>query len=689
MNNKPDRNSKNPHVPEKRKGGDAPEPPKLGRQMLFWMIFIASVLIVLMLFRHGADERVQEVDLISFENYIASGQVESVEVKEHSAVATLKPDVAEYEKVKVQVLANYLDREKIDEWRSILKEQGAELKQDPSTSIWPMVLANVLPVVILLLVLMYFLNRQMKAAGGGAGNFPFSKGKMSLNKNEKPKVTFDDVAGIEEAKEELQETVEFLKNPERFQKIGGRIPRGVLLVGHPGTGKTLLSKAVAGEAGVPFFSLSGSDFVELFVGVGASRARDLFSKAKENQPCIIFLDEIDAVGRKRGTGMGGGHDEREQTLNAILSEMDGFERQDGIIVIAATNRPDVLDPALLRPGRFDRQIVVDLPDLKGREAILKVHSKRIKISDDVDLSVIARGTPGFSGADLEALINEGALIAGRHGKQYVEELDLEEARDKVRFGRQKKSRVMSDEDRKMTAYHEAGHAIIASLNPDVEPLHKVSIIPRGVALGMTMMLPEKDKYGMRRKECIGTLQLSMAGRVAESIFCDDISSGAKDDIENATKLARKMVTQWGMSTKLGPVNYSNEDEHVFLGNEISRPKEHGEQIAQQIDEEVKNLMQDAYEKAQAIIDQHTEQVRGIGQALLQLETLDNEEVKQIIDGRNVDELVEERREKRKRERAKNGQDNDDKSAETKQDAGEEKAPDPVERPDNGEGDTPA
>ncbi len=625
-------------------GGGGPQPPKIGRQLLVWMVIIASVMVVLMLFRQTGEPRVKDVDLIVLEEHLEDGNVASMKIRDWKITAELKPGVLpEYEKITTSASPGYWET-KLDEWKGYLpRDRQEKVLEVVEASRWPMILANVLPILILLLILMYFFHRQMRGAAGGSGNFPFSKSKIQANKQEKPKVTFNDVAGIDEAKEELQETVEFLKNPGRFQKIGGRTPRGVLLVGHPGTGKTLLSKAVAGEAGVPFFSLSGSDFVELFVGVGASRARDLFSKAKDNQPCIIFLDEIDAVGRKRGAGLGGGHDEREQTLNAILSEMDGFERQDGIIVIAATNRPDVLDPALLRPGRFDRQIVVDLPDLKGREAILKVHSKRIRLAEGVDLGVIARGTPGFSGADLEALINEGALIAGGRGREEVRLHDLEEARDKVRFGRQKKSKAMSDEDREMTAYHEAGHALIALLNPNVEPLHKVSIIPRGMALGMTMILPEKDRYGMRRRECIGTLQLQMAGRVAESIFCEDISSGAKDDIENATKLARKMVTQWGMSEKLGAVSYSDEDEHVFLGSEISKQTKHGEKIAQQIDEEVYNLLQDALEEARAVIDKHADEVKNIGMALLKLETLDEEDVKQIVNGKSVEELVREKR----------------------------------------------
>ncbi len=669
MNEDPRKNRNKKGVPPRSEG---PPPPRIGRQLLIWMVVIASVLVVLMVFRRTTEPQVETVDLKSLERHIENEDIQSMEIKDWKVTAVLTPDAAarsEYEKIQATVSPGYRDM-RLEAWQERLPDRPREmvLTVDEDSAIWPMILANVLPILILLLVLMYFFKRQMQAAGGGAGQFPFSKSKVAMNKQEKPKVTFEDVAGVDEAKDELKETVEFLKNPERFQKIGGRTPRGVLLVGHPGTGKTLLSKAVAGEAGVPFFSLSGSDFVELFVGVGASRARDLFSKAKENQPCIIFLDEIDAVGRKRGAGLGGGHDEREQTLNAILSEMDGFERQDGIIVIAATNRPDVLDPALLRPGRFDRQIVVDLPDLKGREAILKVHSRRVRLEKGVDLSVIARGTPGFSGADLEALINEGALIAGGRGKESVDIADLEEARDKVRFGRQKKSRVMSDEDRKMTAYHEAGHALIALLNPDVEPLHKVSIIPRGMALGMTMILPEKDKYGMKRRECFGTLQMQMAGRVAESIFCDDISSGAKDDIENATKLARRMITQWGMSEKMGAVSYSDEEEHVFLGSEISRARKHGEKIAQQIDEEIHRFLHEAHEEAKATIQKHIDQVEDIGEALLKLETLDEEDVKQIVEGKSADELVSE---KRARKAAQEAESSTQHAAEGKDDKAED------------------
>jgi cell division protease FtsH len=507
----------------------------------------------------------------------------------------------------------------------------------------PMLLLQVTPVLLLFLLMIYLFNRQMRAVNPRDSFIPFVGNSTSQAHKEKPEVTFDDVAGVEEAKEEVQEIVEFLKNPEKFQRVGGRIPRGVLLVGAPGTGKTLLAKAIAGEAEVPFLSLCGSDFVELFVGVGAARVRDLFRKARQDQPSIIFLDEIDAVGRKRGTGLGGGHDEREQTLNAILSEMDGFSRDEGVIVIAATNRPDVLDPALLRPGRFDREIVVDMPDLRGREEILQVHGRAVRLAPEVSLGQIARGTPGFTGADLEALVNEAAIQAAARGRDAVTMEELEEARDKVRFGRQKKrSRVMSDEDRKMTAYHEAGHALVAKLDEHVEPLHKVTIIPRGVALGMTMILPEKDRYGMRYRECLGNMTMSMAGRVAEEMYCGDISSGAENDIRAATDLARKMVTQWGMSTELGPIRYSDDEQHVFLGNEITKTKMHSDRMAEQIDQEIRVLLMGCYEKARALCKEHAGALERIAEALLELETLSGEDVDRLFEGATAADLVAER-----------------------------------------------
>jgi cell division protease FtsH len=473
----------------------------------------------------------------------------------------------------------------------------------------------------------------------GAGSIlAFGRSKAKLSDNSKNKVTFDDVAGIKEAKEEVKEIIEFLKNPGKFRQIGARIPRGVLLIGPPGTGKTLLAKAIAGEAGVPFFSISGSDFVEMFVGVGASRVRDLFKQAKDNTPCIVFLDEIDAVGRRRGSGLGGGHDEREQTLNAILVEMDGFETDDDIIMVAATNRPDVLDPALLRPGRFDREIVLDLPDLKGREAILKVHARNVKIKESLDFSVIARMTPMFSGAELEALINEAALLAVLRGREKVDMECLEEARDKVRWGREKRSRIMSEEDRKITAYHESGHALMAHLLPDVDPLHKVTIIPRGVALGATMQLPEKDRYTMRRGHLLSTVKMLFGGYIAEQTFCDDVTSGSQNDIKKATELVRLMVCEWGMSTEVGPINYSISQDNVFLGREFSGPKNFSEATAEKIDQEIKRIITKQYEEARALMLEKKEEVQKLAEALLKHESLSGKDVEALIEGREMKNL---------------------------------------------------
>jgi cell division protease FtsH len=477
----------------------------------------------------------------------------------------------------------------------------------------------------------------MRAAGGGGGIMSFGRSRVKMITPDQAKVTFDQVAGVEEAKEEVSEIIQFLRDPKRFSRLGGRVPRGVLLVGPPGTGKTLLAKAIAGEASVPFFAISGSDFVEMFVGVGASRVRDLFKQARENAPCVIFLDEIDAVGRKRGAGLGGGHDEREQTLNAILVEMDGFETDAGVIMIAATNRPDVLDPALLRPGRFDRQIILDLPDVRGREAILLVHSQKVTLGPDVDLGQVARGTPMFSGAELEALINEAALIATLKNKDQVEQDDLEEARDKVRFGRQKKSRVMVEEDRRVTAYHEAGHAIVAAeLKDVVEPLHKVTIIPRGMALGATMQLPERDKYHHRKRELLGMLTVLYGGRSAEELFCEDISGGAANDIERATDIARGMVCSWGMSETLGPVALGERRGEVFLGDELLRSKNYSEATSQAIDREVRSILERCHDQATAILEAHRPAVEHVATALLKYETLTGDEVRAMLAGATAD-----------------------------------------------------
>lgn len=494
------------------------------------------------------------------------------------------------------------------------------------------------PWILIFGVIILFM-RQMRQQGPGAGVMSFGRSRAQLYaKEDNTNITFDDVAGISEAKDEVREVVEFLRNPGRFTRIGGRIPRGVLLVGPPGCGKTLLAKAIAGEAEVPFFSISGSDFVEMFVGVGASRVRDLFKQARESSPCIIFLDEIDAVGRRRGGGLGGGHDEREQTLNAILVEMDGFSTDEGIIVVAATNRPDVLDPALLRPGRFDREVTIDLPDIEGRHQILKVHLKKVKVDRNVDAMTLARSTPGYSGADLAAIINEAAIMAVLDKKEVIEMKHLEEATAKVRYGREKKSRKLEDKDREITAYHEAGHTIVAASVDEVDMPHKVTIVPRGRALGSTMMLPKKESYHMQKKRLLGQLAMAFGGRVAEAIFCGDISAGASDDIRRATELARAMVTELGMSEKIGPINYAERQGSDFLGTELMSGKWHSEETARLIDEEVERLLRDAYELAEKIISEKREGVERLTQGLLRWETLKEEEILSLIDGTPPEDL---------------------------------------------------
>ncbi|MBV9618707.1 MAG: ATP-dependent zinc metalloprotease FtsH [Verrucomicrobia bacterium] len=509
-----------------------------------------------------------------------------------------------------------------------LTEHGVTPVQKEESNVLAGAVLSFLPIILFVLVLYFLFRQQIRMAGKGALSFGKSKARMlSRDKN---KITFKDVAGVEEAKDEVQELVEFLRDPKKFQKLGGRIPKGVLLVGPPGTGKTLLARAIAGEADVPFFSISGSDFVEMFVGVGASRVRDMFEQGKKSAPCIIFIDEIDAVGRHRGHGVGGGHDEREQTLNALLVEMDGFDTQEGVIIIAATNRPDVLDPALLRPGRFDRQITVNLPDVKGREEILRVHVKKVKLAEGVDLAVIARGTPGYSGAELANVVNEAALLAARRGLKGITLAELEEARDKVRWGRERRSLAISEKEKKITAYHEAGHALLNVLLEHTDPLHKVTIIPRGPALGVTMMLPEEDKFNTKRKELLDNLCVSMGGRVAEELFLGDISSGASGDIRGVTWYARKMVCQWGMSERLGMVEYGEHEDYVFLGREISRSRDYSEATAEEIDREVRRLSDEAYVRARDLISAHRDAVETIAKALLEYETLDGSQIEEIV-----------------------------------------------------------
>ncbi|HEY3741783.1 MAG TPA: ATP-dependent zinc metalloprotease FtsH [Bryobacteraceae bacterium] len=493
---------------------------------------------------------------------------------------------------------------------------------------WVSLLVNAIPFV-LLLAFWIFMMRQMQSGGNKA--LSFGKARARLHTSQQKKVTFKDVAGVEEAKEELQEIIEFLREPQKFQKLGGRIPKGVLLIGSPGTGKTLLARAIAGEANVPFFSISGSDFVEMFVGVGASRVRDLFEQGKKNAPCIVFIDEIDAVGRHRGAGLGGGHDEREQTLNQLLVEMDGFESNEGVILVAATNRPDVLDPALLRPGRFDRRVVVDLPDVRGREAILKVHTKKIPLGDDVELSVIARGTPRFAGADLANLVNEAALIAARQNRKVVTMWDFEMAKDKVLMGVERKSRLISDDEKKHTAFHEAGHAVVAMLIPDAMPLHKVTIIPRGMALGLTMFLPEADQVDFSKQQAEAQIAVSMAGRIADEVFCKIKTAGASNDIEKATDLARRMVCEWGMS-ELGPLSYGKKEEQIFLGREIAQHRDYSEATAIRIDEEIRGFVDRGYDRAQKIVDEKHDAIIRVAEALIEREVLDASEVKALING---------------------------------------------------------
>ena len=519
---------------------------------------------------------------------------------------------------------------------TLLRENGVRMEVVPpeQTSWYMSILISWFPMLLLLGIWIFFM-RQMQAGGGKA--LSFGKSKARLIDDSKIKTTFKDVAGVDEAKEELHEIIEFLKEPQKFSQLGGKIPKGVLLIGPPGTGKTLLARAIAGEASVPFFCISGSDFVEMFVGVGASRVRDLFEQGKKNSPCIIFVDEIDAVGRHRGAGLGGGHDEREQTLNQLLVEMDGFENNEGVILIAATNRPDVLDPALLRPGRFDRQVVVGRPDIKGREGILKVHTSKVPLTDDVDLKVVARGTPGFTGADLANLVNEAALLAARREKKAVDKEDFEDAKDKVLMGVERRSMVITEKEKKITAYHEAGHALVAYLLPDTDPLHKVTIIPRGQALGVTMQLPVDEKHTYPRGYLVNRLSIMMGGRVSEEICLGEMTTGAGNDIEVATETARKMVCEWGMSEKMGPLSYGSKEEQVFLGKDFSNQKTFSDETAKLIDLEVKALVMGGYNVAMEILTDNRDKLEKLALALLEHETLDLKEITELLEGKQSDD----------------------------------------------------
>jgi cell division protease FtsH len=607
-------------------------PSSTAKTILFWL---SIVLLGVMLWRLvSANGQAAREDTPSYSEFMA--HVDQGDVKE--VTLYLSPNSyelqGEYIKPPNKKFHTTIFKEDAPNLSKVLREKQVLINvKEVRSGDWLIILLNALP-LLLLVGFCLFLMRQMQAGGNKA--LSFGKSRARLLSAQQKKVTFKDVAGTDEAKEELQEIIEFLKDPQKFQKLGGRIPKGVLLVGPPGTGKTLLARAIAGEANVPFFSISGSDFVEMFVGVGASRVRDLFEQGKKNAPCIIFIDEIDAVGRHRGAGLGGGHDEREQTLNALLVEMDGFESNEGVILIAATNRPDVLDPALLRPGRFDRRVVVARPDVKGREEILRVHTRKKPIADDVDLSIIARGTPGFSGADLESLANEAALWAARQNRKFILMADFEMAKDKVLMGVERKSLILSDEEKKNTAYHEAGHALVAAMTPGADPVHKVTIIPRGMALGLTMQLPTDDKHSYTKEHLEGMLAVLMGGRTAEEMFLGHITTGAGNDIERATDIARNMVCEWGMS-ELGPLAFGKKEEAIFLGREIAQHRDFSEATAVDIDKEVKRIVSIAYESAKSIQNTHRDILERIAQGLLEREVLDANEVRLLIEGKPLPE----------------------------------------------------
>jgi len=592
------------------------------KTVILWVTLIAVALVLWRMISTGANgAKDSEVSYSQFMNDVNGDKVNDVTIVGNEAHGTRKDNKGQFHLI---VPAND------PEMFKSLKAHNVDVKlKDNQGTQWSLWLVQLSP-VILLGVLWFIMIRQMQTGGNKA--LSFGKSRARLLSMQQKKVTFKDVAGVDEAKEELREIIEFLREAQKFQKLGGRIPKGVLLVGHPGTGKTLLARAVAGEANVPFFSISGSDFVEMFVGVGASRVRDLFEQGKKNAPCIIFIDEIDAVGRHRGAGLGGGHDEREQTLNQLLVEMDGFESNEGVILIAATNRPDVLDPALLRPGRFDRRVVVPLPDVRGREEILRVHTRKIPLADDVDLSILARGTPGFSGAELSNMVNEAALNAARNNRKAVLMYDFELAKDKVLMGAERKSMLLTEEEKKVTAYHEAGHALVAALMPNSDPLHKVTIIPRGMAMGVTMQLPETDKHNYTREYLTTRIAVSMGGRLAEEIFLNQMSTGAGNDIETATEMARKMVCEWGMSG-LGPLTFGKKEEQIFLGRELAQHRDFSEETARQIDAEVRRFINDGYDNAKRLIEENKDTVVRIAAALLEREVLDATELKLIMEGK--------------------------------------------------------
>jgi cell division protease FtsH len=599
----------------------------MGKNLLLWLIIAAVLLTVFQNFNVRPVN--EEIGYSAFLEMLGQNQVRTVEI-DGLTIRGERSDGRAFETIQPQITDSALIGDMLDQ------NVDFKGKRPEQQSIWTQLLVASFPILVIIAVFMFFMRQMQGGAGGKGGPLTFGKSKAKLLGDDQIKTTFADVAGVDEAKEDVQELVEFLQDPSRFQKLGGRIPRGILMVGQPGTGKTLLAKAIAGEAKVPFFSISGSDFVEMFVGVGASRVRDMFEQAKKQTPCIIFIDEIDAVGRHRGAGVGGGHDEREQTLNQLLVEMDGFEGNEGIIVIASTNRPDVLDPALLRPGRFDRQVVVSLPDIRGREQILKVHMRKVPLGRDVDASVVARGTPGFSGADLANLVNEAALFAARQSKRSVTMGEFEQAKDKIMMGAERKSMVMSEKERQNTAYHEAGHCIVGYLVPEHDPSYKVSIIPRGRALGVTMFLPEEDRYSLSKRMILSQICSLFGGRIAEemTLGSDGITTGASNDIERATKMAKAMVTKWGLSEKLGPLMYADDDEEVFLGMSAgaARPQVSNE-TAMKIDAEVRSIIDGCYSRAEKILEENKEKLEMMKDALLEYETIDKVQIDEIMAGR--------------------------------------------------------
>ena len=597
------------------------------KTVLFWLLIGVSALLLWQVVKSARDpQKDKEINFSEFMSDVEAGHVHDVVVDGQQVKGKLTDNSAFHTTAPV----NYPDMVKT------LRDKGVSITfRDVNSGSLPLQLLGTWAPLILLGALWFFMIRQMQTGGNKA--LSFGKSRARLLSMQQKKVTFKDVAGVEEAKEELREIIEFLREAQKFQKLGGRIPKGVLLVGPPGTGKTLLARAVAGEANVPFFSISGSDFVEMFVGVGASRVRDLFEQGKKNAPCIIFIDEIDAVGRHRGAGLGGGHDEREQTLNQLLVEMDGFESNEGVILMAATNRPDVLDPALLRPGRFDRRVVVSRPDVRGREEILRVHTRKIPLAEDVDLSVLARGTPGFSGADLANMVNEAALAAARQNRKAVLQYDFELAKDKVLMGVERKSLLLTDEEKKNTAYHEAGHALVAAKLPNSDPLHKVTIIPRGMALGVTMQLPIDDRHNYYKGYLETEIAILMGGRIAEELFLNQMSTGAGNDIERATDMARKMVCEWGMSD-LGPLTFGKKEEQIFLGREIAQHRDYSEDTAIKIDQEVRKLVNNGYSSAKQILSENRDTLERIARALIEREVLDANEIKILVDGKDLPPL---------------------------------------------------